>query len=76
MQIERWRCTQFITEGSQKCKISELNLKGKSTKDNSTMNYGYIGSAQFVYPKGDKKADYFLPPSVYVMCQIMIIKNI
>ena len=48
--------------GSQSCKISELDIKGRSTKDNSTMNYGYTGSAQLVepYPEGDKKADYLL----------------
>ena len=48
--------------GSQNCKISELDIKGRSTKDNSTMNYGYTGSAQLVepYPEGDKKADYLL----------------
>jgi hypothetical protein len=48
--------------GNQKCKMSELDIKGRSVKDNSTMDYGYTGSAQVVqpHPDGEKIADYLL----------------
>ena len=48
--------------GSQKFKMTELDKKGKSINDNSTLNFGYTGSAQLVQPQpvGDKIPDYLL----------------